>query len=326
MGIMKNQPLISVIIPCYKVEQYLPKCIDSIIAQTYENLEIWLVDDGSPDRCGEICDKYAEKDKRIKVIHKENGGLSDARNAAIDICNGEYLTFVDSDDTVSPDHVEILYNLAQKYHSLLTVSQWQTFREGKRLKIKQKKQKEICYGTPQEAVTAMFYQKEFDNAVWGKMYHRSLFSNIRFPKGLIFEDDYTVYRLMFSSNKVAYTNKITYYYLLRADSIEGETFSEKKMDSALAVFKSMEEEHWNLICQVLPAYRSRYLSFCMHLLLKAPSGYSKSYLLWNRVKEFRWSVICDKHARPKARIAAVLSYLGLGVVKRVFALVDNRKD
>ena len=240
---MMEKPLISVIVPCYNVEQYLRQCIKSITQQTYSNLEILLVDDGSPDRSGEICDEYAKSDKRIRVIHKQNGGLSDARNAAIDVCNGEYLTFVDSDDSVSLDHVETLYGLVEKYGCLLSVSQWQTFQEGTKLKINQKKIKEICYNTPKEAVTAMYYQEEFDNAVWGKMYHRSLFDDLRFPKGLIFEDDYTVYRLLFKSNKVAYTNKITYYYLLRNNSIEGESFNDKKMDSALAVFKSMEEDH-----------------------------------------------------------------------------------
>lgn len=321
-----NSPLITVIVPCYKVEKYLTCCIDSIINQTYQNLEILLVDDGSPDRCGVICDEYAIRDKRIKVIHKENGGLSDARNVAIDIAKGEFLTFIDSDDYVSSKHVEVLYRLIEKYHCQLSVSQWQEFRENSEGRVVDKKVlKEIVYDTPQKAVSAMYYQMDFDNAVWGKMYHKSLFENIRFPKGIIYEDDYTVYRLMFSCKKVAYTNKITYYYLLRGDSIEGETFSDKKLDSALTVLKSMEEDHWDLISQVLPAYRSRYLSFCMHLLLKAPLGYNKSLFLWERVKDYRWSVICDRHARPKARVAAFLSYFGMAVVKQIFTLIDKRR-
>ena len=105
------QPLISVIVPCYNVEEYLPKCIESILNQTYRNLEILLVDDGSPDNCGRICDEYAAKDSRIRIIHKKNGGLSDARNAALDVMTGEYVTFIDSDDYVSDDYVEYLYKL-----------------------------------------------------------------------------------------------------------------------------------------------------------------------------------------------------------------------
>lgn len=109
--------LISVIVPVYNVEKYLSKCIDSILAQTYKNLEIILVDDGSPDNCPKICDEYAKKDNRIKVIHKENGGLSAARNVALDIAKGEYIGFVDSDDFIAEDMYEVLYNLAEKYNA-----------------------------------------------------------------------------------------------------------------------------------------------------------------------------------------------------------------
>lgn len=121
------QPLISVIVPCYNVEEYLPKCIESILNQTYRNLEILLVDDGSPDNCGRICDEYAAKDSRIRIIHKKNGGLSDARNAALDVMTGEYVTFIDSDDYVSDDYVEYLYKIIKESGVKLSVSSYQTF-------------------------------------------------------------------------------------------------------------------------------------------------------------------------------------------------------
>ena len=104
------EDLISVVVPIYNVENYIKKCVDSILSQTYKNLEIILVDDGSPDNCPQICDEYAQKDNRIKVIHKENGGLSDARNAGIDISKGKFITFIDSDDYIEKDYVEVLYN------------------------------------------------------------------------------------------------------------------------------------------------------------------------------------------------------------------------
>ena len=117
----ESQDLISVIIPIYNVEQYLDRCIDSVKKQTYTNLEIILVDDGSPDNCGKMCDEYAEDDKRIKVIHKENGGLSDARNAGIEIATGEYITFIDSDDYVSLDYVEYMYKLLKDAGAKLSI-------------------------------------------------------------------------------------------------------------------------------------------------------------------------------------------------------------
>lgn len=123
-----TQPLISVIVPCYNVEEYLPKCVESILNQTYRNLEIFLVNDGSLDRSGEICDEYVVKDTRIKVIHKENGGLSDARNVALDIMTGEYVTFVDSDDYVAEDYVEYLYKLIEENGVKLSVSWHQEFK------------------------------------------------------------------------------------------------------------------------------------------------------------------------------------------------------
>jgi glycosyltransferase involved in cell wall biosynthesis len=125
-----NQPLVSVIVPCYNVEQYLPKCIDSILYQTYKNLEVWLVDDGSPDKCGAICDEYAKKDARIKVIHKKNGGLADARNVALDVMTGEYVVCVDSDDYISPTHIEGLYHLIEKYSADVSVNTFCSFYEG----------------------------------------------------------------------------------------------------------------------------------------------------------------------------------------------------
>ena len=111
---MEKEDLISIVIPVYKVEKYLEKCVESVINQTYKNLEILLVNDGSPDNCPKICDEYAQKDNRIKVIHKENGGLSDARNAGIDVATGKYITFIDSDDYISNDYVEYMYNLLKQ--------------------------------------------------------------------------------------------------------------------------------------------------------------------------------------------------------------------
>lgn len=215
------QPLISVIVPCYNVEEYLPKCIESILNQTYRNLEILLVDDGSPDNCGRICDEYAAKDSRIRIIHKKNGGLSDARNAALDVMTGEYVTFIDSDDYVSDDYVEYLYKIIKESGVKLSVSSYQTFVDDSSA--------EICTNNPlfvkivhtNDALTGMFYQQIFDTSAWAKMYHRSLFSDgIRYPKGWLYEDLPTTYRLMMKCDYIAFGNYRSYFYRIRNTSIE----------------------------------------------------------------------------------------------------------
>ena len=319
-----NQPLISIIIPCYNVEEYLPKCINSIINQTYRNLEIILVDDGSSDSCGQICDEYAAKDARIKVIHKENGGQSDARNVAIDIAKGEYITFVDSDDYVTGDYVEVLYSLIEKYGCKVSAALHQTFSEGEEPDLSRDANLEICQPV-MKAIEDMLYQKWYDTAPWAKMYHRSLFgTDIRYPKVIIFEDLATTYLLFAKAESVAFSNKKIYCYLLRSNSSEGATFTPFKMDSALRVFDSFDL-HRDITDKVRKAYNCRMMSFMFHILLKMPKGYDKASYLKDRIKAIRWSVLCDSRARKKARVAALLSYLGMNTVRCIFKFVDERK-
>ena len=317
------KPLISIIVPVYNVEAYLAKCVDSILAQTYTNLEIILVNDGSSDGCGRICDEYAKQDKRIKVIHKQNGGLSDARNVAIDVATGEFITFIDSDDYVTDDYIMTLYSLIEKYECKVSIALYNTFVEGSKPKVVNRVYIEDCQ-TNIKAIEEMFYQEKYDTASWAKLYHSSLFATgIRYPKGIVYEDLATTYLLIFQSDKVAFCNRRIYNYLLRRDSIEGSSFSSKKMDSALKVCELMES-HLDILGKVMQAYQCRMMSFFFHLLLKMPDGYEHRNMLYKRIKAIRWSVLCNSRARKKARVASLLSYLGLGSVKGVFHLIDKR--
>ncbi len=319
-----REPLISVIVPVYKVERYLSKCVESILGQTYSNLEVFLVDDGSPDHCGAICDAYAGRDARVKVIHKENGGLSDARNVAIDVARGEYITFVDSDDYVAETYVETLYRLVGKYGCEISVVLWQSFVEGSMPEVPQIRKKECCFSALQ-AIESMFYQEKFDTAACAKLYHRSLFeSGIRYPKGLLFEDLPTTYLLFAHGRKVAFSNERLYYYMWRKDSIEGSVFSPAKMDSAMRIFDSMDS-HSEITSQVESAFRCRMISFSFHILLKMPSKYERRDMLWRRILAYRNSVLLDCRARKKARAACLLSYLGMRTVRRLFRIIDKRK-
>lgn len=321
-----NNPLISVIVPVYNVEKYLPRCVDSIWGQTYTNLEIILVDDGSPDSCGRICDEYAAKDNRIKVIHKKNGGLSDARNAGIDIAQGEYITFVDSDDWIITNYIETLYKLVEKYQCKIGIGCYRAFHEEENFLPIQHGIIEKLFNCI-EGIEKMFYQEMYDVAAWGKIYHHSLFATgIRYPFGLLFEDIPTTYRLFLKADNVAFTNHIIYNYLLRGNSIEGQPFNVKKLDSAVKILELMQS-HSEELKPVEKAVRCRLLSFCMHILLEMPSNYpdKRKEKLIDYIKTNRWKVIKDSRARRKARIGAIISYLGVRATQKLFDRVKDRK-
>ena len=224
---MKKTEKISVIVPIYNVEKYLNRCIDSIINQTYENLEIILVDDGSPDDCGKICDEYAKLDKRIKVIHKKNGGLSDARNAGIDVSKGKYLTFIDSDDYIDLDYVEFLYNLIKKFKTKMSICIERIYYENGTILSKENDREVVL--NQKEVLEKMLYQDEINVSTWAKMYDRSLFKKIKFPKGKIFEDAFTTYKLVMECDKVAVNVKCKYNYMIRKGSILTADFNLNKL-------------------------------------------------------------------------------------------------
>lgn len=223
------ESLISVIIPIYNVEKYLKECVDSIINQTYKNLEIILVDDGSPDNCGKICDEYADKDSRIKVIHKKNGGLSDARNAGMTISTGEYLVFVDSDDYMTADGIEYLYKLARENNAQLVIGGTEKFID---------EANEIIYTSYNKNLNEEVFTKEaaikdfFLNgcASWARIYKREVHMNILFPIDEINEDEAIVLSVIDKCTKIMKSNKIVYNYRYRPESITSSTFSLKKMD------------------------------------------------------------------------------------------------
>ena len=225
------EPLISVIVPIYKVELYIRQCIDSLLAQTYRNLEIILVDDGSPDGCPAICDEYARKDSRIRVIHKENGGLSDARNVGIDAAKGDYIGFVDSDDWVMPDMYEYLYRGAQEYGADITVCEYY---ECWKNKCKATYRPEVRIFACDEAINALLLLK-IGSYAWNKLYKREVWSaDIRYPKGELYEDVRTTYRLFEKVQKVVALPEPKYYYRRTGESITGNTSIRNKVHSVLA--------------------------------------------------------------------------------------------
>lgn len=209
--------LISVIVPVYKVEQYLSRCIDSIIHQTYRNLEIILVDDGSPDRCGIICDEYAKRDNRIRVIHKENGGQSDARNVALDVMTGDYVMFVDSDDWIDSETCETVLNQVIEHQADIVIFGMKTIcSSGKVTKTLFKIKGEISKSIGMSAL--ILNDRSIGNYPWNKIYKSSLFEKVRFPKGFIYEDQGTTYKLFHNANSIYVFPGSFYNYFKRTDS------------------------------------------------------------------------------------------------------------
>ena len=213
-----SSPLISIVVPVYKVEPYLEKCVNSILAQTYTNLEIILVDDGSPDRCGEICDQLQQKDPRVVVIHKSNGGLSSARNAGIEIARGEYIGFVDSDDSIEPDMYEKLYQAIQCDDTKLAVCAVNYVYEDGKILNKPGLGRNAIFNFP-EAMIEMNLHRLFDMATWSKLYHRDLFDGLRFPIGKLSEDYYVMFRILDRAQKISYVDATCYNYLQRKNSV-----------------------------------------------------------------------------------------------------------
>ncbi|WP_160689425.1 glycosyltransferase [Clostridium sp. C2-6-12] len=222
--------LISIIVPVYNVEKYLPQCINSLINQTFKNLEIILVDDGSLDTSGEICDEFSKIDNRIIVIHKENNGLSSARNAGLEIAKGDYIGFVDSDDWLDENMYEILFKLIKDNDSDISCCKFFKAADSDE-KIPIINNEIIQSFTNIEGLNN-FYTDLYTQTVvaWNKLYNRNLFDNIVYPTGKIHEDEGTTYKLFYKANKITYTNKPLYYYRTTPDSITTRKFNKKRLD------------------------------------------------------------------------------------------------
>lgn len=228
---------ISVIIPVYNVEKYLKACIQSVLNQTYKQIEVILVDDGSTDRSGTICDSYAAMDKRVVVHHKENGGLSSARNMGIKLSSGKYISFIDSDDYVAPDYVELLFKSITDTNTKISLCDYKKVDEcleliGLDYKIDTQNQAIILNN--KDSILNVYYPiyHGVDFVSVAKLYDRALFedNNIDFPEGKVHEDAFTTYKLFYASDSISYLDKEMYFYRMREGSITTSKFSMKRFD------------------------------------------------------------------------------------------------
>ena len=233
--------LISVIIPIYKVEEFLDKCISSVVNQTYYNLEIILVDDGSPDNCPQMCDVWASRDNRINVIHKPNGGLSDARNAGIQIAKGDFIAFVDSDDWIAPNMYQMMVDAMEKENAdICACGIVVSYPESEKvLNIPE------VVGDSKMILELIYNDTQYPVAAWNKLYRRECWENFRFPNGKICEDTFTTYLLVDHAKKIVQISEPLYYYRIRSNSIMTSEFSHKRMD---------EEEAWRCNYEYMKAH------------------------------------------------------------------------
>lgn len=242
--------LISVIVPIYNVEKYIDRCVKSICKQTYKNLDIILVDDGSPDKCGVICDAYASHDSRIVVVHKENGGLSDARNAGLSICQGKYVTFIDSDDYIEHDYIETLYTSLVENQADISIGDYLYETENGLVINSYLNSGKVRILNQKEAIGELCKLKLFSNSAWGKLYPTEFFSDIRYPKGKIYEDIPVTYRLILKAKRVVFCEKPIYHYIFRLQAISKGSFKPQRLD-ALQFVKQMKYD----IVQIYPEYK-----------------------------------------------------------------------
>lgn len=229
--------MITIVVPVYKVEEYLPRCVESILNQTYKDWVILLVDDGSPDNCPKLCEKYAEEDSRIFVIHQKNGGLSAARNTGLNWFyeqnNSDYITFLDSDDWLHPRYLEILLNGIVKNNVKISVCNYERVTK----QIPHKTFNDVNYEltTPEDFLVNHSWQY---NYAWNKLYHKSVFEDVRYPVGKNFEDTFTTYKVLYKCKKIAYTDLPLYYYLRNENGISRSPWN----TSELVIFDAMEEQ------------------------------------------------------------------------------------
>lgn len=292
---MKKEALVSVIVPIYMVQDYLGKCVKSIVNQTYNNLEIILVDDGSKDDCGKMCDDYADQDERIKVIHKKNGGLSDARNAGIDLARGEYFVFIDSDDYIHPQMIEFLMKPIAEGQADMSVCEYANVREDEETSISAIENADtVIIDSPDDKGHYFLSESSYVvfTVAWNKLYPRKYFDKVRYPKGKIHEDEFTTYKLLEKADKVAFISTPMYYYVQRGDSIMGEGFNIKSLDRLEALDERIhyyaKQGNYNWAEKVHSIYRMIFIHYARRISKSDDFDYS---VLNNSLKRFKGTTL-----------------------------------
>lgn len=314
-------PLISVIIPVYNVEKYLPACIKSLISQTYKNIEIILVDDGATDSSGEICDKYAQTDSRIKVIHKKNAGVSEARNTGMEQMHGEYFCFVDGDDYVHPEYAEAMYSLICEYDADISmcgyVYKWADGKE-RITKNFEYPDTEIFFNSGKEAMELMLYGKIYSPSCNGKLYNRKKIS-FKFDRYAIGEDFLASINYYQQTNKAVMSNRRLYYYIQHDESVM-HSFEPDKIFSMVETCDEMLKcipSADNKLMSAAAYYTVEKNLMALMKLYGIKEQEEKISHIYSNLKMYRSKVIFDSNAQMRTRIACIISYFGIKILVAV---------
>ena len=311
--------LISLIVPIYNVDRFLPRCVESIINQTYKDLEIILVDDGSTDNCPKICAKYKQLDSRIVILKKANGGLSSARNEGFRISTVKYVIYIDSDDFVKNTYVENLYEAISSTKADIAISNFcLTDEMGNILGRTKATTLEVETFSSQEALKQLLLQKKFDNSAWGKIYKREFFETVKYPEGKLYEDLPVTYQLFLKSRKIAYINSCDYFYVQRSNSILNMKFNLAKLDLVQFVeemFTSLSIENPHLINYA----GTRAFSALMSLWRTIPLEEKFNKKVWNEAIKYRKYPLKLWESKLKLKLGAVLTFVGVQVSNKLMS-------
>lgn len=314
-----GKPLVSIIVPVYCAEKYLPMCLDSLVRQDYKNLEIILVDDGSTDGSGVICDRYAEKDWRIQVIHQSNCGVAAARNRGVQRASGDYIAHVDADDWAEPGYIQYLLEIIARFDAEIAIC-------GCKLPLYQRHR---VY-TADRALRELLYQRRFDTALWGKLFRADIVKNIPFPEGLFFEDLAVVCQMIGTAEYIACGGWQGYHYRHAPDGTMNGGHVDRLLDELHAA-----DLMGQYILQTYPSAMQaancrKFSAYCQTLMKLPAEGYEKERdQIWQYIRKTRPQILKDRCARDKNRIAAAASYLGENVMRFLWEFqngIENLKS
>lgn len=323
-------PLISVVIPIYNVEKYLDSCIESVIRQTYQNLEILLVNDGSTDQSEKICREYANKDARIKIINRKNGGLSAARNSGIREAKGKYIFLLDSDDVIHTKTLQILYESLYYTNSKIAIISHKCINEDQTPNIYENDLKKKMITLSGRECNCAFISNELDSidmtVAWGKLYSKCVFDKIKYPEGKLHEDEYTTYKIFDMCDKCVYIKTEVYYYRIRQKSIMSSKKTKNYIDAIMA-FKEREkyfEERKKNEEQAIALYRilMEYITFYEYLIDKQENAKMREEIKREFKKYYnkqKWKRIVDNRTKEK-----FLVFYFSPMLHHLFAKEDNK--